>query len=91
VARRHAPARISAAHEVAVAALGGEVDRRRRAFLARDVAQIERLAEPGRVSPISTEVALAFKREAVACGAIVDQADAADRGGRQDALPLVSL
>ena len=35
------------ADEIAVAALGGEIDRRRRAFFAAaDLAQIERLAEP---------------------------------------------
>ena len=35
------------AHEIAVALLGREIDRRRRALLASaDVAQIERLAEP---------------------------------------------
>ena len=35
------------AHEIAVAALGSEIDRRRRSFLAlADFAQIERLAEP---------------------------------------------
>ena len=43
------PSRDQRAHEIAVPALGGKIDRRRRALLAlADLAQIERLAEPAR-------------------------------------------
>ena len=89
------PALDQAAHEVAVAPLGREIDRRRRAVLAAaDLAQIERLRRASPWSRRSAPALSRLRRSAMptACGDVVDQADAADRGRRQDRpLPSVSL
>ena len=82
------------ADEVAVAALGGEIDRRRRALLAAaDVAQIERLAEPAvGLADQQDRLALGLEGERRRLGEVVEQADAADRrASAESPRPLVSL
>ena len=87
VAARHDPIADQLVNEVADAALGGEVDRRRRALLAgQDLAQIHRLAEvPDSVAPIRIIASPGVLEGDRACFAVGEQADAADGGRRQDA------
>ena len=80
------------ADEIAVAPLGGEIDRRRRAlFAAADFAQIKRLAEPAaRLADQQDRLALGLERERHRFGEFVEQTDAADGRRRQDR-PAVGL
>ena len=81
-----------AADEIAVAPFGSQVHRRRRALLAAaDVAQIERLAEPtAGVADQQDRLAFGFKRKRHRPGEVIEQADAADGGRRQDR-PAIGL
>ncbi len=74
------PSRDQRAHEIAVAPLGGEIDRRRRALLApADVAQIERLAEPALgLADQQDRLVRGLEGERRRLGEVVDHADAAD-------------
>src|SRR5437588_8201338 len=76
-----------AAHHVAVALLGGKIDRWRRAlFAAADVAQVHRLTEPAmRFADQQDSLALGLERECCGFAEIIEQPDAADRRGREDA------
>ncbi len=78
------------AHEIAVAALGGEIDRRRRPLLAAgELAQVERAAEMALgLADQQDRLAGALEGEAHRAGGVVDQADAADRRRRQDAAAI---
>ena len=76
-----------AAHHIAIALFGREIDRRRRAlFAAADIAQIDGLPKPAlRVADQQDRFACCLERQRGGFGEIVEQADAADRGRRQDA------
>ena len=80
------------ADEIAGHALGRKIDRRRRALLAlADFAQVERLAEPAiGLADEQDGLVGGLEGERRRLGEIVDQADAADRGRRQDR-PAVGL
>ena len=72
--------------EVAAAALGRKIDRRRRPLLAlADLAQIKRLAEPARgFADEQNRLVRALEGERRRLGEVVDEADPADGGRGQD-------
>src|SRR5690242_16912300 len=88
--RRGGARRDQPTHEIAMPALGGEIDRRRRAlFPPADVAQIKRLAEPARSAAEKQDVlALRLEGERGRLRVIGEEADAADGGGWQNAAAL---
>ncbi len=84
---RDGPRADQPADEIAVAPLGLEIDRRRRALAtSADVAEVERLPEPA-LRLADEQHGLAGRLEAGGRDPrdVVDEADAADRRGRQDA------
>ena len=76
------------ADEFAIPALGGEIDRRRCALLPpTDIAQVKRLAEPALgLADQQDRLAFGLERKRHRGGEIVEQANAADCGRRQDRL-----
>ena len=88
------PVADQAAHEIAVAAFGGEIDRRRRALLAAaDVAQIDAIDRASRrFADQQDRLALALEGERHRFREIVEQMPTPPMVGvGRIALPLVSL
>ena len=86
---RHSSSADAGAHEIADALLMGEVDRRRGAFFAaKELAEIDRLAEMaapvGRGAGKEDRFALCLEGKRSELADVVEESDAADRRGRRD-------